>query len=213
MAWDAARARTVVFGNLTAAWEWDGTDWVARPTSPTPPGRAGGALAYDPVRRRLVLFSGTSPPFRDDTWEYGPVAPATWSTFGNGCAGSAGTPVLDQAPGSLPWLGDTFVLRIATVPAAQAALVAFGSRAQWGAVLLPLPLAPYGMPGCTLFAGGNVLLFAPGTGGVASVSVAIPNVAGLLGATIDAQAVVTDPGANAAGLVVTQAGTLTIGGR
>ena len=213
LAYDEARARTVLFGNDGQAWEFDGTAWAQRATNPAPVGRSDGGLAYDPLRRRIVLFSGINAGTKDDIWEYGPTTPALWTPFGSGCAGSLGTPTLAPAPGSLPWLGSTFELRASPVPAGQAAIVALGSRVQWGGVPLPLPLGGYGMPGCTLFAGGDSLWFVPTVGAVASLSLAIPNLPFALGVEFDAQAAVLDPAANSAGLVVTGAGTMTMGGR
>ncbi|MFY9344665.1 MAG: hypothetical protein WAT39_19385 [Planctomycetota bacterium] len=60
-----------------ATWEWIGTAWSQRHPATTPPPRSNFALAYDPVRQRIVLFGGqvlwntTSPgALLDDTWEY-----------------------------------------------------------------------------------------------------------------------------------------------
>jgi hypothetical protein len=51
--------------------------WIATPTSPgeLPSGRGAHALAYDPLRRRVVLFGGSTVPGSsadalDDTWEW-----------------------------------------------------------------------------------------------------------------------------------------------
>lgn len=213
LVYDEARARTVLFGNDGQAWEWDGAAWAQRVTNPAPPGRSDGGLAYDSQRRRIVLFSGINAGTKDDIWEYGPTTPASWTPFGSGCAGSLGTPTLVPAPGLLPWLSSTFELRVSPVPVGQAAIVGLGSRVQWGAVPLPLPLGGYGMPGCTLFAGGDDLRFVVPLGATAALSLAIPNLPFALGVEFDAQAAVLDPAANSAGLVVTGAGTMTIGGR
>jgi hypothetical protein len=77
MAYDAARARTVLFGGETDTalaqdtWTWDGTAWSLQPvTGPTPSVRFGHAVAYDAVRERVVLFAGASPTILSDTWEW-----------------------------------------------------------------------------------------------------------------------------------------------
>jgi hypothetical protein len=83
MAYDSVRKRLVVFagikGGLSAppetlgdTWEWDGESWVERkpPSAPSP--RAGHAMAYDPARKRVVVFGGMDDKDqpRDDTWEW-----------------------------------------------------------------------------------------------------------------------------------------------
>jgi hypothetical protein len=77
MAYDAARARTVLFGGLLAGvtavaddtWLFDGAGWtpVATPTSPQP--RSSHALAYDAVRGRTLLF-GSDGGVATDTWAF-----------------------------------------------------------------------------------------------------------------------------------------------
>ena len=82
MAYDAARDRIVLFGGqnwpnvrqtfLNDTWEWDGTVWTQR-LSPgsIPPERSHAALAYDPLRQRIVLFGGgNSRELHGDTWEW-----------------------------------------------------------------------------------------------------------------------------------------------
>lgn len=83
MVYDAAAGRTVLFGGSTGGfagpalgdtWLYDGTTWALASSSGPPP-RYAHALAFDPVRRRVVLFggvgtNGTSPTLRGDTWEW-----------------------------------------------------------------------------------------------------------------------------------------------
>src|SRR5262249_1345141 len=65
MAFDAARARTLLFGGSAVGtpvryadlYEYDGISWVQR--NGAGPGRDASALAYDSVRGRAVLFGGT----------------------------------------------------------------------------------------------------------------------------------------------------------
>jgi hypothetical protein len=83
MAYDDARQRTVLFGQThsgtssapTAAqtWEYDGGRWRWVDVSGSPPDRHRGAMAYDLLRRRIVLFGGERPSsgtIFGDTWEY-----------------------------------------------------------------------------------------------------------------------------------------------
>ena len=88
-AYDDSRSRLIVFGGnrvlfgrpgdtntlLADTWEWDGGRWH-RITGPSPPARAEAAMAYDPERRRVVLFGGYrlasdgSIERLGDTWEW-----------------------------------------------------------------------------------------------------------------------------------------------
>lgn len=45
-------------GELSDTWEWNGTTWLQRTTLAAPPARARAAIAYDPIRRVVVLFGG-----------------------------------------------------------------------------------------------------------------------------------------------------------
>lgn len=102
MAYDADRKRVVMFGGgktlverplvhvgsaLSDTWEWDGATWkeTCGETSATPcaiPGLRGASMAYDPVRKRIVLYGGEgdhvadSANLVDRVWEYDG---ATWS--------------------------------------------------------------------------------------------------------------------------------------
>jgi hypothetical protein len=210
MAYDRARRRVVVYGasSLRDTWEWDGTVWVQRTTTAAPveDGPDCCSMAFDPVRNRVVLYS------RSYTWEYGPVHPATVTPFGNGCPGSAGSPSL--AATLLPWLGDTSIITITSVPANTLVLVLLGySNTSWPPLALPFSLAAAGMPGCTLYASGQLIVPAIVNGTTASLPLAIPQGPELLGAPFYAQSLVLDPPANAPGLTVSNAGAGRIGGR
>ena len=67
-------------------WVWDGSRWTAV-TGPQPPARSEAAAAWDPKRKRLVLFGGWT--WKDgarerlqDTWEFNGAAWARFSTTG-----------------------------------------------------------------------------------------------------------------------------------
>ena len=76
---------------------------------------------------------------------------------------------------------------------------------------MPLGLGGVGMPGCTLLT--NLLLLFPLTNsaGSASLSLAVPNDASLLGALFYNQALVLDAGVKAFGGVMTNGGEGMIG--
>jgi cysteine-rich repeat protein len=73
-AYDAQRARTVLFGgtdgtdDLGDTWEWDGTDWANIAATPSPPS-GQHAMTYDAGRGAVVLFDGA------DLWT---LAAASW---------------------------------------------------------------------------------------------------------------------------------------
>lgn len=82
MAYDAARQRTVLFGGaatsagtslLDDTWEWNGTTWSGLAVAARPLARQEAALAFDPVRNRIVLAAGRGVNLGDwrfDTWEW-----------------------------------------------------------------------------------------------------------------------------------------------
>jgi hypothetical protein len=88
MAFDLARGEVVLFGGnrvlfgpddavdtfLADTWVFRGDQWVNLPVS-GPSARAEAAMAYDPVRRRMVLFGGYARTSKGrvrhgDTWEW-----------------------------------------------------------------------------------------------------------------------------------------------
>jgi hypothetical protein len=82
LAYDVARARTVCIAYTGAGplepWEWDGGNWIIRPTPASPTPRGGFGLTYDWSRQRVVLFGGsyvTGSPYwftvsLNDLWEW-----------------------------------------------------------------------------------------------------------------------------------------------
>jgi cysteine-rich repeat protein len=76
LVWDGSSL--VLFGGsqLIAAfdetWRWDGTAWTQLVTTTTPPPRSVAAVAFDSLRRRVILFGGAdaSNAARTDTWVF-----------------------------------------------------------------------------------------------------------------------------------------------
>jgi hypothetical protein len=76
--------RVVLFGGLTDpdaaniryelgdTWEWSGTRWVQIFTAQSPAARSGPGMAYDSLRRQVILFGGLQGRnnFFNDTWAY-----------------------------------------------------------------------------------------------------------------------------------------------
>ncbi|MEM7200827.1 MAG: hypothetical protein AAF628_11205 [Planctomycetota bacterium] len=81
LAYDAARARVVMFGGSRSGeypddtWEWDGVDWQRQAAvAGGPAGRENHTLAYDAVRQRVVLIGGYASTarfaFLADSWAW-----------------------------------------------------------------------------------------------------------------------------------------------
>ena len=67
MAYDANRERVVMFsGEVPGSagepdlWEWDGAKWTQIPLVAGPAPRIGPAMVYDPVRKVVLLYGGTT---------------------------------------------------------------------------------------------------------------------------------------------------------
>jgi hypothetical protein len=85
VAWDSDRQRVVLFGGLLGQtyyndlWEWDdgGGAWTNRtPAVVNVAPRQGSAMAYDSVRKKMVLYGGNDT--YDQTWEWDGGA-QTWT--------------------------------------------------------------------------------------------------------------------------------------
>jgi len=129
MAYDVARARTVLFGGTNAplvaladTWEWDGTTWSQATPAVSPPARKSHAMAWDPVNGQVLLYGGLLPPtgWLGDTWLWNGVL---WT--------QAGTPNGPNAPAGIPFRWDH---AMATDPARQRVVV-FGGWDPSGALL------------------------------------------------------------------------------
>jgi hypothetical protein len=214
LAFDPLRSRTLLFGGfhlgeLADTWTWDGANWTQQSPASAPPARTGHAMVCDPRRGSTLLFGGSvSGTALGDTWVH---ALAAARMFGAGC----GAPplVLQPAAGNLPLPGQPFVSVLAVPPATTAAFLAAGfSDRTIGATPLPLDLAPFGMPGCTLYQDLSVLaLPCQLAGTTASQSLSIPNTTSLAGLRLYLQGWVPAAGANAAGLLTSNGLELTLG--
>ena len=150
---------------------------------------------------------------RADTLERFTDQPASYLTYGRGCAGSAGVPQLTSA--QRPWLGEGFGVQLTRLPnSAAAAVVSLGfSDRNWLGVPLPFALANLGMPGCDLLAAFEFSFVVPATSGAATFTLPLCDCPNLAGLGFYQQGFVLDAGANAAGMVVSNAGAGVIGRR
>ncbi|MBK8098177.1 MAG: hypothetical protein IPK26_13780 [Planctomycetes bacterium] len=210
MATDLHRQRIVLHGSTAVdpfTWEWNGTTWAIRLMA-SPSSRAFPAMAYDPVRRAVVLFGGYvgTNTRAGDTWIHRTDDPATVTTHGHGCPGSIGVPLLRADGYSLPWLGDTLTIAAeALAPAAAGVVFATGITSAMQ------DLGSYGMPLCTAWLVPMATDFVPASNGSARWSVAIPAATALVGVRVQQQAFVFEAGANVAGVIASNAAELTVG--
>lgn len=139
-----------------------------------------------------------------------PALGAAVAPFGVGCSAGSWTPQLMAAAGSLPQLGATFTQQVIGLPDVPAPFVAglLGVDDQmFAGVPLPLDLGWAGMPGCVQYLAPlpDLIYVEPSAGGVASWSLPFPPVYDLAGLVFFSQVLVDAPGANALGLVTTNA--------
>jgi hypothetical protein len=207
MAFDATRLRVEMTSGLTSlfnsqqlsdTWEYDGVNWnLVLANGPRP--SFEHALAYDSVRRQLLLFGGAGS--TNDVWFFGDTTQAQSTPVGSGCAGSAGVPVLAGSPPSLGESGVALEL-IDAAPAAPAAIgLSFASAS--------VPLGG----GCTLLLGpsaGARFLLTNATGN-ARQPLPVPEAPALRGLTVFAQGAVLDAAGAFAGLAFTAGLQLVVG--
>jgi hypothetical protein len=189
---------------------------VATPLEPAR--RFGAAMAYDPVRQRVVLFGGSTlwtpglayqSTFLGDTWEFALPAGASFSPYGAGCLGSHGVPTIAASLGSLPRVGQNFATVVTGLPLAGPAFVFLGlSNTNYGPTPLPLSLGFLGAPGCSLLASGDDLGLVTNVLGTGLWQWNVPNAPG---ASFYVQAFAFDAAANALGITSSNGGHGVIG--
>jgi hypothetical protein len=219
-AYDTARGRVVLHGGASLSqsetWEWDGSNWLRRVTPQIPPRRFDNSLAYDAVRGRMVMFGGSGNSLSmpsSDTWEYGPTHTAAMSPLGSGCPGSTGIPELTTTQDRLPWIGTPLPLQLTRVPSITMAILFIGAyNSTWNGVPLPLDLGTMGMPGCSLWVSGEILVPVAIAGGRGTATIPIPLDTALLSGRFFSQGFVIDPSANSVGISTSQGIACRFGG-
>jgi hypothetical protein len=136
-------------------------------------------------------------------------------TFGDGCAGTAGTPILEAAPESLPQIDGSMTIRFTNLPSSTASTGVFGilgfSTTDWAGIPLPVDLTPFGMPGCKWYVAMRRSTFIPYTGTTAQWTLDIRDDVSLVGMRFYNQGLVLDPGVNYLNAVMTNVGGGEIG--
>jgi hypothetical protein len=152
-----------------------------------------------------------------DIAEVGAIAariglPSTYVTFATGCAGSL--PAARLVALDTPRIDATLQISLNNLPADAALLLLGFSNTSCPLAPLPLGLAAFGMPGCTLYTSVEIATLVAGSGGRAEQTLAIPNDPLLVGARFYHQALVLDPAAgNPLGAVMSDAATAVVGDR
>lgn len=222
---DVSRRIVLLYGGRDGSqyhrdlWSWDGLQWRAVTTiGPVPVGSNRARFVHDTARDRFVLYGGwpaVGYPVRE-TWELQLLGgqPASFATFGAGCAGSGGVPTLATRNNSVPRLGTTLQLRLASLGATPFhvpfGLIGLDDR-QWNGLPLPLDLASFGMAGCRAWIAPEATHVLTNAGGQADWDIAVPPSPTLIGFDAFVQGAMLDPGINPAGLVVTNAGRARVG--
>ncbi|MBK8098138.1 MAG: hypothetical protein IPK26_13585 [Planctomycetes bacterium] len=209
LVYDERRSRCIAvgpWGSGVRAYEWSGTGaWTIGAVSPF----QGGCrvLTYD-SRRGRTLFAVPN----GDYWAYVPTNPATVDLHRTGCAAGGTVPtILPTEPWTRPWLGETYSIAVSPLPANLAMLTAGFGDQQHGQQPLPMDLTPLGMPGCMLNITPETTVLLTGNNSRATANLPVPNTASLLGQHLFQQALVLAPGANAAGLVVSDSVRAVVG--
>lgn len=223
----------IVFGGenscttLNDLWSFNGSSWtqLQQNGSGVGPGIRGGAgMVWDSMRQGLLVVQGrtrscTNHADSSEVWHLAltPAVPASFVTFGPGCPGSRGTPVLAASIGSLPRIGSRFDIHLTQLPAVATVpigVVGFSSTfnsSPLGTYSLPHDLGPIGMPGCTQLVSDDGTFFMLALTGQVVWPLTIPNDSRLAGVSFFVQAAVPDLGVNAIGATVTNAGAGIVG--
>lgn len=218
MVYDFNRGTVVMYGGYTSSssqyyddtWTYDGSDWTQLSPATKPAGRRNFAGAYDNVNGKTLIYGGSIGP--SETWSFDLGYPALYTPYGSGCTGTAGTPSLAAASGSLPWINSTFTAEVKNLPpTAPVAMFLGTSRTSWGPINLPFKLDALGATGCALLTGFEFATVVVSSGGTAKLSLPIPNDSNLLGAGWFQQALVIDPKANAFGASFSNGAAAVIG--
>ena len=220
LATDTAQQKLVMFDgvmNFQPNHTWTVANGVMQQiATPVEPSRRwAAAMAYDPVRQRLVLFGGSASTINPyafalgDTWEFQLPPGASFTTYGAGCLGSRGVPTIAPSFGSLPRVGQTFSVAVTNLALQAWTFMFLGtSDTSYGPLTLPLSLGFIGAPGCSLLASGDDLGLVTNVLGTGLWQWPVPNAPGF---SFYTQAFSFDAPANPLGITTSNAGHGVIG--
>jgi hypothetical protein len=158
----------------------------------------------------IVHQGGAGEPWSCESWDpdWGPSPSVV--NVPMACRLWIGTLNISTTFGRGPYPGGSWTLAYSTssfvtLPQTGFALLGvLGPGASWAGQRLPLSLAPFGAPGCTLDVSMDVVLalrIPMPSFGIASIVIDVPNQPGVAGAIVYDQGVFLDPRANAFGVV------------
>lgn len=180
--YDGTRERLVIYGGfdgsnlLTETWEYyAGGTWTQVSVGPGTTLSTEMYAAFDTTRNVFVTFGGVGSSFSNETWEYAGAPTARFTTLGQGCPTSVGTPTIEAI--TLPQLGGNFEVAFGNLPASTGfLLIAQGfSSTTWNGNPLPYDLATFGITGCSLEVAADTLFGIGAAAGGATLSFAVPN--------------------------------------
>lgn len=134
-----------------------------------------------------------------------------FASFGRGCQGTSGVPILDAKDGSVPVIGKPFTLELSSLPIGAVTAMLFGfSNQAWGPIPLPFDLTPLQAPGCFWLVSVDGIDVVTNTNGVAPWTITIPPSTQLVGLEFFNQGLVLDSSANALGITFSNGGAAKI---
>ncbi len=140
-----------------------------------------------------------------------PTVQATSTTYGTGC----GSPVLGLVPlaNARPRLGQSALATVTNTPSTLVNVTMGWSNQSFAGLPLPLHLASYGLPGCSLWHSGDVfgLPTTAATATTRTFAFAVPNLPFVLGLRLYAQAYSYAPGQNSLQMTASNGIAWTIG--
>lgn len=206
MTYDVLAERVVIYGGDVASgcesdiWSWDGVVWtkcyLEGASSPTARSRSQ-LVVFANAGGLLMLGGASAGVFLGDGWMLELPVLARLSAYGSGCSGTQGVPVLGASNGSLPLIGQTFLLRISNIPSTPFNLP-FGvfdlQRNTFAGLQVPVDLGFAGLPGCQALTGAywSYTLSPATAANSVAWPLAIPNINGLLGQSLYLQAAILD---------------------
>ena len=132
--------------------------------------------------------------------------PSSVTPFGVGCGGSAGVPAIGAV--SPPTFDAPFTISCANVPPGMNGAFAVLGFRQFSP---GIDLTPIGMRSCRLYVALDLVQQLSAVGGRADFTLMMPMSSSWVGAPLFFQFLVTDPGANSIGLIVSDAARVEIG--
>ncbi len=136
---------------------------------------------------------------------------ATYVSFGAGCSGSLGVPMLHAVGGLSPAIGSAFQVEVGNLPTSIALMALGFSSTRSGTLSLPFGLGAIGMPTCQLLVDPELTYLLVGASNFAACTWNVPNDPSLSGLSFYNQAFSFDPPANSFGFAASNGGVGSIG--